>query len=184
VITGPAAEGLLSVGASPPIAVGLRTGVRETTVALPPGSICCFYTDGMVEAKRGDDMIGRGRFAEMVDWLGPDEQADALLEWVLAEADDAPDDMTVCILRPVSGAQARPPRVETLELDPDDVDSGFAARFLEACGVPEGKLAQIVSQARDLLSSNGLVLLEVTLADGLGRARVTPLDRSTPATAA
>jgi hypothetical protein len=184
VIIGPAAEELLSVGASPPIAVGLRTGVRQTTVALPPGSTCCFYTDGMVEAKKGEGMIGRDRFAEMVDWLGPDEQADALLEWVLTEADVASDDMTVCVLRPVSGAQARSPRVEVLELDPDDVDSGFAARFLEACGVPEGELAPIVSQARNLLSSNGLVLLEVTVADGLGRARVTPVDASTPATAA
>jgi stage II sporulation SpoE-like protein len=180
IIVGPGAEELLSVGASPPIAVGLRTGVRETTVALLPGTTCCFYTDGLVEAKNGDGMIGRERFAEMVLALGPDEQADALLERVIAEAGDVSDDMTVCVLRPVSGAQARSPRVEILELDPDDVESGFATRFLEACGVPAGELAVTVEQARATVSSQGLALLEVTIAGGLGRARVSGADATAP----
>jgi Stage II sporulation protein E (SpoIIE) len=41
IIVGPGAEELLSTGASPPIGVGLRTGVRETTVALPAGAVVC-----------------------------------------------------------------------------------------------------------------------------------------------
>ena len=59
VVAGDGVEELLSAGASPPIGVGLRTGLRQTTVSLPPGSTCCFYTDGIVEAKNGEGMIGR-----------------------------------------------------------------------------------------------------------------------------
>jgi hypothetical protein len=128
VIVGPGAEEPLTVGTSPPVGVGLRTGLRETTVALAPGSLCCLYTDGLVEAKLGEGMIGRERFAEMVESLEPDEQADVLLERVLDQADEICDDMTVCLLRPVMGVHARAPRVEVLELDPDDIDSGTLPR--------------------------------------------------------
>jgi Stage II sporulation protein E (SpoIIE) len=173
IVVGPGAEELLGVGASPPVGVGLRTGVRETTVALPPGSTCCFYTDGLVEAKNGEGMIGRARLAELVTELARDEQADVLLDRVLAESSDAPDDMTVCVLRPVSGAQARSPRVEILELDADDVDSGFAARFLDVCGVPADDQDTLVEQARAAIDSSGLALLEITVDSGTARARVT-----------
>ena len=105
VVAGPGAEELLSAGASPPIGVELRTGLRETTVTLPPGTTCCFYTDGIVEAKNGEGMIGRGRLEELVSELDPDEQADVLLERVIAEAHDASDDMTLCLIRPLYGAR-------------------------------------------------------------------------------
>ena len=129
-------------------------GCGETTVALPPGSTCCFYTDGIVEAKNGEGMIGRGRLEELVAELEPGEQADVLLERVLAEAHDASDDMTICLLRPVAGPAAQSPRIEVLEFDADDVDSGFVARFLDACGVPaiEPEPA-IVERARELVRS-------------------------------
>jgi hypothetical protein len=173
IVVGPGAEELLSVGASPPVGVGLRTGLRETTVALPPGSTCCLYTDGLVEAKKGDGMIGRERFAAMVAALGPDDQADALLDRVIAEADVTGDDMTVCVLRPVAGAQARTPRVEVMQLDADDIDSGFAARFLDACGVPEDESAVTLEQARAEVSAGGLALIEITMGNGMAGTRVT-----------
>jgi serine phosphatase RsbU (regulator of sigma subunit) len=182
IIAGPGAEELLSTGASPPIGVGLRTGLRETTVALPSGSVACFYTDGLVEAKQGDGMLGRARLAEMVDALGPDEQALSLLERVVDAADDAPDDMAVCLIRPVSGAQALLPRVELLELDAEDLDGGFAERFLEACGVPAGELDLAREQARAAVATHGRALLEVTVSDGLGRARVDAADQAAPHT--
>jgi hypothetical protein len=181
VIVGPGAEEPLTVGTSPPVGVGLRTGLRETTVALPPGSLCCLYTDGLVEAKLGDGMIGRERFAEMVESLESDEQADVLLERVLDEADEICDDMTVCLLRPVLGVHARAPRVEVLELDPDDIDSGFAARFLEACLVPRRELATTVDQARTVAASGALPLIEITIAAGVGRAQVSAAPSVAPA---
>jgi Stage II sporulation protein E (SpoIIE) len=182
IIVGPAAEELLSAGASPPIGVGLRTGLRETTVALPSGSLACFYTDGLIEAKVGDGMLGRDRLAEMVESLERDAQALALLEHVVAEADETPDDMAVCLLRPVSGAEVLSPRVEVLELDPDDIESGFAERFLGACKVAAGELAGTIEQARATVESNGRALVEITIADGLGRARVSAADAAAPPT--
>jgi len=184
IIVGPGTEELLSAGASPPIGVGLRTGVRETTLSLPKESLACFYTDGLVEAKTGDGMIGRTRLTELVAALTPDDEAVALLERVIAEADETPDDMAVCIVRPVSGAELRSPRVEVLELDPDDVDSGFAERFLEVCEVPAGELAAAVDRARAIVESDGLALLEITSSDGVARARVGSAEAAAPPAAA
>jgi Stage II sporulation protein E (SpoIIE) len=185
VVVGPGAEELMSAGASPPIGVGLRTGLRETRIALPPGFTCCFYTDGLVEAKNGDGMIGRARFAEMVAELGPDDEADVLLERVIAEATDASDDMTVCLLRPLAGVEERSPRVEILEVDAEEVESGFAARFLDACGVAEAEIAIAVEQARPEIATAGLALLEVRLEDGVAHARViaAPAAAAPPAAA-
>jgi serine phosphatase RsbU (regulator of sigma subunit) len=180
IIVGPAAEELLSAGASPPIGVGLRTGVRETTVALPSGSLACFYTDGLVEAKAGEGMLGRERLQAMVESLEPDALALTLLERVFAEADATPDDMAVCLVRPVSGAEVLSPRVEVLELDADDVESGFMNRFLDACGVPAGERELAVEQARATVEAGGRALLEVTVADGLGRACVSADETAAP----
>jgi hypothetical protein len=184
IIVGPAAEQLLSAGASPPIGIGVRTGLRETTVALPRGSLACFYTDGLVEAKRADAMIGRAGLEAMVESLGADGDALALLERVLAEADEAPDDMAVCLVRPVAGAEAPSARVEIVEIDADDIASGFAARFLAACGVPAGGIAVAIDDALAALGTRGQAVVEVTIADGRGRARVSDAGTAaTPATA-
>ena len=190
IIVGPGAEELLSVGASPPIGVGLRTGLRETTVPLPVGSLACFYTDGLVEAKAGGAMIGRRRLTAMVESLGEDDPALTLLERVVADADETFDDMAVCLVRPVSWAHslasgngALPPRVEVLELEAEDVETGFAERFLEACRVPEHEVAPAVGLARAATQTGRRALLEVTIASGVGRARVSAAGSETPATA-
>jgi hypothetical protein len=179
IVVGPGAEELLSAGASPPIGIGVRTGARETTVALPPGSVVCLYTDGLVEARAGDGMLGRARLEEMVAELDPDDPALTLLERVLAEADDASDDMAVCLLRPVAGAPILAQRVEVLEIDSDDLDSGFARRFLDACGVPDGHVTLAIDQARAGVEAQGRALLEITVEDGRGSVTV-----SAPAAAA
>ena len=185
VIAGARADELLIAGSSPPIGVALRTGLRETTVALPPGCTCCLYTDGIVEAKNGDGMIGRERLAELVAGLGAGDPAEVLLERVLDEAHDASDDMTICLLRPVVGAAGSPPRIEILEFDGDDVESGFAERFLDVCGVPEAERAAIVEQAQAAVAADGFALLEVTIGSGSWGARVIAAPaRPEPAAAA
>jgi hypothetical protein len=83
--------------------------------------------------------------------------------------------MTACLLRPVSGAGAASPRIELLDLDGDDIESGFARRFLEACGVPAAELALAVDEARATADADGRPLLEVTVAEGTGHARVRAL---------
>jgi hypothetical protein len=61
-----------------------------------------------------------------------------------------------------------------LEFDFDEVESGFVARFLDACGVPEPDLAETVERARELATSAGVGLLEITISSDAGRARVLP----------
>jgi hypothetical protein len=61
--------------------------------------------------------------------------------------------------------------VEILELDSEDVESGFAARFLDACGVPGVEIPRAVERARSEIATAGLVLLEVTLLDAVAHAR-------------
>jgi serine phosphatase RsbU (regulator of sigma subunit) len=184
IIVAPGADELLSTGASPPIGVGLRTGVRETTVAVPAGAVICLYTDGVVEARAGGAMLGRARLETMVGELGPDDAALELLERVVAEADEASDDLTVCLLRSVAGSASAPsPHVEMLEIDSDDLDSGFARRFLAACGVPAGRVVVAIDHARTTVESQGRALLEVTVADGRAAASVAAPEASAPATA-
>jgi chemotaxis family two-component system sensor kinase Cph1 len=172
IIVGPAAEELLSAGGSPPIGVGLRTGLRETTVALPRGSVACLHTDGLVEARAGDGMLGRARLEAMVESLEPDDDALALLQRVVAEADEAPDDMTACLLRPVSGPDAPSPRIELLDVDADDLESGFARRFLDTCGVPAAELGLAVDDARAAVDAEGRALVEVTVSEGVGHVQL------------
>ena len=141
VVAGDGVDELLSAGG---VAADRRRacapGFGRRPCPLPPGSTCCFYTDGIVEAKNGEGMIGRGRLKELVAELEPGEQADVLLERVLDEAHDASDDMTICLLRPVARTREPSPRIEVLEFDADEVESGFVARFLDACGVPADRL--------------------------------------------
>lgn len=184
VIVGPAADDLLSAAASPPIGVGMRTGSRETTVPLPAGSLACFHTDGVVEAKLDGGLFGRDRLAELVASLGPGEQAGTLLDRVVAEADETPDDMAVFLVRPGDDATLMSPRVELLDLDADDLDSGYAETFLEVCNVPEGEAVAAIEAARAAVESGGRALLEVTCADGCGRARVLTAGSAAPSAAA
>jgi len=122
---------------------------------------------------------------ELVSELDPEEPAGVLLERVIAEASDAPDDMTLCLLRPLYGAATRSPRIEVLELDADDLDSGFAARFIDACGVPADDLPATVELAREIVSTDGMALLQVAIADGVARAAVMPVPQAAaPPTAA
>ena len=68
-----------------------------------------------------------------------------------------------------------------LEIDSDDLDSGFARRFLAACGVPAGRVAVAIDEAGTSVRSQGRALLEVTVADG--RAAVTVRGARAPAQA-
>jgi len=177
IVAGPAAVEPITVCGSPPLGVDVPTGLRETVLPLPPGSVACFFTDGLLEARAGDGMVGRERLAELVAELGPDDGADALLALVVDEADAAPDDMAVCLLRPVTGQPVLlSDRIEVLELEAGDLASGVAQRFLEACQVPKAEIEATLDQAAAAVRVHGQVLVEVTLTGDGGRARVaTPL---------
>ncbi len=118
IVLGPAAHEPVTVSSSPPLGGFMATGHRQTTVPLPPGSAACFFTDGLVEARLGEKMIGRGRLTELVTELAPGEGAQLLLERLAAAADRAPDDMAACLVRSRDDAvDARGVRIEELETD-------------------------------------------------------------------
>jgi hypothetical protein len=172
ILTGPGAHEPLTVASSPPIGIG-RTGLRETSVPLRTGSVACLFTDGLLEARVGDGLFGRERLTAMVAELEPDEHAAALLEFVIAAADDVTDDTAAFLIRPVSGAPVLAPRIETVELDAEDLDRGLGERFLAACEVPDELAELSLDEARATAASAGAALIEVTIDDFGAGVRVS-----------
>jgi hypothetical protein len=182
VLVGPGAHEPVIAASSPPIGVGLRTGLRQTTVPLPRGSSACFVTDGLLEARRGDTLLGRDWLESVVSAFGPLDSAEALLDRVFEAADVASDDLTACLVRAVDGRSTAGPRVEELEVHPDGVGAPANGRFLEACGVPAEAVEDVLADARRLAVQAGKALLTVTIAGGEPSVQVTAPTREALAT--
>jgi hypothetical protein len=148
---------------SPPIGAGLPTGQRQTTLHLPGDAVACFFTDGLVEARRGGELIGRDRLAQMVGDLGPEATAAGVIDAVAAYADETPDDMATCVLRPdASGAADHvPDRVEEVEVGEEDLDGERLARYLAACAVEPGEAAAALQSVEASVREFGGALLRV-----------------------
>jgi|HubBroStandDraft_6_1064221.scaffolds.fasta_scaffold86514_2 serine phosphatase RsbU (regulator of sigma subunit) len=167
--------------ASPPIGVGMRTGTRQTVVSLPGSGQVCFHTDGLTDARVGTELFGELRLARTLAVLGPRTTAAALLDRVAAATDARPDDMAACLLCVEGGAGAPAVLSEELELDREGAASERTERFLLACGVAAGEIPELVCSARAAAGRSGTTLLEVGFGDGppvvaLRRDNVTPLD--------
>ena len=85
---------------------GLRTGLRQTTLPLPAGSVVCLYTDGLAEARTEKSILGRPRLGDIVGELGRDATAPALLDRVSPEARLVTDDMATVVFTPTAGVTA------------------------------------------------------------------------------
>jgi hypothetical protein len=133
---------------SPPIGIGERTGLRQTTVPLVPRSVACLYTDGLIEARTRDGLLGRDRLEELVAELGPEATAEELLELVASEAVTTPDDMAACLLTPRAGVTSGGFRTEQLELSAEELDGPLLERFLDECGVPPETCDDTICEAR------------------------------------
>jgi serine phosphatase RsbU (regulator of sigma subunit) len=173
ILVGPGAHEPLTVASAPPIGVGLRTGLRQTTVPLPRGSAACFVTDGLLEARAGDSLLGPEWLAGVIAGFGPLDSAAALLDRVVEHADETPDDMTACLVRAVAGGSAAGPRIEELDIEPGELDSAAPRRLLEACGLPEDAIADTLATAREVSEGTGKALLTVTIDGGAPSVRVT-----------
>jgi sigma-B regulation protein RsbU (phosphoserine phosphatase) len=85
---------------------------EETCVELEAGDLVVIYSDGLTEARRGDEMFGVDGIQRTLAELGHRRAADvleALLREVRAWTDHALDDVTVVVLRQLT----RPGAVRT-----------------------------------------------------------------------
>jgi phosphoserine phosphatase RsbU/P len=97
---------------SPPIGAGLGARPTDVTLDLAPGATVCFFTDGLVEARRNGVPVGPERVERIL--ADAPEDAEALIAAVAAVVDELNDDVAVCLLH-------RP--ADSLELSAELVES-------------------------------------------------------------
>jgi serine phosphatase RsbU (regulator of sigma subunit) len=145
---------------SPPLGTGLPTGTRQTVLALPGAAQVCFHTDGVTDARVGQDLYGSQRLAAALASLGPAASAPALLDRVAEQTDARPDDMAACLLS-LQGGPAQPATlVQELELWGDETARERAERFLLACGLDLSASAALAGKACAQAERVGSVLIE------------------------
>jgi len=172
-VVGPQPHEPVTAGSSPPIGVGVRTGLRQTTVPLVPGSVACMFTDGLMEARVDGGILGRERLEELLDDMGSDATAHGLIDRVHREARVLSDDIAAVVVQPANGVTAGLFRTEQLELTDRELQGSTALRFLEACGVPEADAEAAIYDARTLADRFGGVILHVVFGNRL-RVEVLP----------
>jgi hypothetical protein len=178
-VIGTAAVKPITACSAPPIGAGAQTGTRQSTLSIPGGSLICFYTDGVVEARVRGGLFGAQRLGELITALGPDASAAALLDRVEAETELRPDDMAACLLR-VEGDERRPVlQVEELELDGREAARGRAERFLLAGGVDPLEIETVLASVRASVARHGRVLLALHLGEGAPRVSLHPQNVTT-----
>jgi hypothetical protein len=159
---------------SPPIGAGIPTGLRQTTLTLAPGSAICLFTDGLIEARRNGEMIGRLGLARIIAELGPEATAQELLDRVADQVDELSDDMAACLFRVDGQMSVRPFRSEELEVRRSDTGTPVVDRFLAACGIDPAEAAAVARRARNISEHFGGAVVSVTIADGALVADVLP----------
>jgi hypothetical protein len=180
----------ITVCCSAPICCDLPTGRRQTTVSLPIGAGLCFFSDGLPEARTGDDLLGRERLVEITRELGSSIGAPALLERIRDAASSTPDDMVACIVSAaavvpaaVGEASASPiaaAQVEELEVEQHELAEPRVRYFLAACGFDSARVSSLLAQAGEIAGGDGNALLRIERPrSGEPTAAVTA-GRSTP----
>jgi hypothetical protein len=171
IVLGPGAPAPVEVCCSPPVGWSVPTGRRQTSIPLPAGTVVCFFTDGLTEARCEDGLLGTERLAQLLGGVGPHPTASALVDRVTDEATATPDDMAACVL--VSQAQnASGSRVEELELDPRSLEGDAVPRFLAACGLTERAVADLIARAGALLASSDTAVVRIEIVSGTPHALV------------
>jgi hypothetical protein len=156
----------ITVSSAPPIGAGLRTGTRQTVVSVPGEAVLCFYTDGVIEARVGEELFGPTRLATTLTELGAGTTASVLLDRVAEDSNQHSDDMAACVLSIDGGARPPAVQVEELELDRHEAAGDRPEQFLRACNVSPSEAAAIMRSARITAERTGNVLLNLRLGEG------------------
>jgi hypothetical protein len=158
---------------SPPVGWGVPTGRRQTTISLPAGAEACFFSDGLIEARRDGQLLGQEHVREILAGLGPRPAAEELLEQVRTAAQEVPDDMVACLLSPQATGRETGIHTEELEVDAAMLARAGVRRFLRECAVPPSDIARALELAADITASAGSALLRVELGGQGGAVTVT-----------
>ncbi len=151
----------ITAGSSPPIGAGRPTGRRQTVVSVPGRAVACFFTDGVVEARKGGALFGLARLHDTLAQLGPEANAEDLLERVAQLSDAQPDDMATCVLRIEGDALDPEVSMEEFEVERSDLVRGRAERFMRAAGVPGREIGETLVELRTALSRRDGAVLEL-----------------------
>jgi hypothetical protein len=147
--------------------VGAATGQRQTTLAFPRGSVACFYTDGLSEARMASGrLVGAAGLERVVRTLGPDATAERVIEGVATTSRRIADDAAACVIKAQEGPAIVRSRVERLELSRAELRGPLMRRFLDACGVSPHAVRAAEGTARDMAREAGGAILEVRVGDG------------------
>jgi serine phosphatase RsbU (regulator of sigma subunit) len=162
---------------APPLGVGASTGQRQTTLPFPRGSIACFYTDGLSEARTAGNQLGAKGLEGLVRELGPEITAEQVIERVAASAQRVTDDLAACVITAEDGAAIVRSRVEQLELSRAELRGPMLREFLDACGVGVYGVRVAEREAREIAGRMGGALVVVRMGD---RAQVDVLAPDLP----
>jgi len=175
IIAGPGAHDPVTFWSAPPLGGFMETGQRQTTISLTRDSRVCLFTDGLVEARVGDGLMGRKVLTTLFADVGGAEQ---LLDRVAATAEHTRDDMAACVVTPlVSASGSLDRRIEELELSGDELRAERLEAFLAACSLAPGAIRAAVERARAMISAGDGAIVRVTVEDGIAVARLLPRDR-------
>jgi len=95
-------------GASP-LGFGFGNGWPQFSRPLAPGERMCLFTDGLIEARRGDaEQLGREHLRSLVE---QGMSAQELLAQIQADADECPDDLAAVVIS--RAPVLTPPATET-----------------------------------------------------------------------
>jgi hypothetical protein len=169
-----------TICSSPPIGWGVPTGRRQSTISLPAGAEVCFFSDGLIEARCADGLLGRERLSEILDGLGPRPLAADLLERVRASALATPDDMAACILGSQTTSRSDCTQLEDLEVDARALAGVQVQRFLQAYQVPAPEIAQTIKLASEIAAAFKTALIHIALGPTSTTATAIPPSFSTP----
>jgi hypothetical protein len=151
----------LVVCCSAPVGWDVATGRRQSTVSLPAGAAVCFFSDGLIEARTDDGLLGRERLSELLAELGPHPAASDLLERVKTTTRATPDDMVSCIIAPELGVAGADTHFEELEVDAMALAGERVRLFLASCGVDAAERDAAIARALAIAGEAGTALLRI-----------------------